>query len=290
MIVGAIIAGIAPAVASRMQHGYTVTPDGYYYAAMGRGTNVPRPYRMRVVAKWLPPTTEAWTLVSTASLVFSVAAVYLLTVHHTNDPMKGFYASALFGALPYTRRLLVWPVLTDAMAIAGIGLVGIVALYSPILAVAICAALVVVHERSVVHAALLHWWITDTYWAALAIGVLALVVTTYRLNAKDDEFKGHPEWLQHPMRSALAHHRKVWTNASVWLLPWGACLAWLAAPTLSLAFLFIASYVPLVVSMDRVRTYMANPYPFLIASAAVTPPEFWIPLYILTFSITDGAV
>jgi len=63
MIVAAVIVGAIPAVVTRLRRGYAVTPDGLQYAAMGRGESAPRPYELRSIAKWIPPTTEPWTVV-----------------------------------------------------------------------------------------------------------------------------------------------------------------------------------------------------------------------------------
>jgi hypothetical protein len=170
------------------------------------------------------------------------------------------------------------------------GMVGLVAIYSPVFAGFILAFLMVVHERSIVHAALFHWWITDTYWAALPmLAGLVFYAFAYR-NAPSHPNEQTIDYLRSPIRSAIASHRKVMFDGRYWLLPWGASLAWMLSPTWQLGLLFVASYVPCIVSIDRVRTYQANPYPFVIASVAILPVEWWIPAYVVTLFIPDGAI
>ena len=290
MIVGAIIVGMMPAVAMRLSLGATVTPDGMNYGAMGNGHAVPRPYSLRTVAKWIPPTVNAWTVVTASSLALSVVALYYCTVHVTASEPMALFACALWGALPYTRRLLVWPWLLDAMSIAAIGIVGLVAIHAPFFAVFMVGFLVVIHERSMVHAAIFHWWITDTYWSLFAVLAGAIFYAYSYRAQKPHELETTIDYLAHPLRTALASHRKVILDGRYWLLPWGASLAWMLSPTWQLGVVFVASYVPCVVSMDRVRTYQSNAFPFIIASVVALPVEWWLPAYVVTLFIPDGAI
>jgi len=270
MIVAAVIVGAIPAVVTRLRRGYTVTPDGLQYAAMGRGESAPRPYELRSIAKWIPPTTEALTVVSSAGLLLSLIGLYVGTYPITGDDFAAFMACAMWGALPYTRRLLVWPVLTDAMSIGCVGLAGILATQNPnflgvITLTFLILASQVIHERVTVHAALLAWFVTGSLlpFVPMVLGMAVYAVRYYSLPIHEQE--STVPYLANPF-GAWAEHRKAGVSFAVWLLPWGTLLAAALYPSWQLGVVALASYAPLAVSVDRVRCYQANPYPFVIAA------------------------
>ena len=294
MIIGAIIAGIAPAIAQRIATGSVVTPDGHRYASMGRGEKQPRPFSLRCVATWLPPTTEAWDIASLSGVLMSTIAVYFITLEMTCTENTAMFASALWGAMPYTRRLLVWPVLTDSLSLGLIAVTGLLALHADnwFVVVAVSALIIggqYVHERVTVHASVLAWFVTGSFlwFIPMALGLWWYFVRYQTQDAHEEETT--TDYLVSPMKTAIAHHRQVLFNASVWLLPWGASLAWLLSPSWQLGVVALASYAPCLVSIDRVRTYQANPFPFVIASCMVLPVEWWLPAYLFTLFISDGA-
>jgi len=295
MIVAAVIAGIAPAIANRVASGMFVTPDGHRYASMGRGEKQPRPFSLRLVAKWMPPTTEAWDAVTFGSLILSVGALYFVALHMTQDVNIATGVCALYGALPYTRRLLVWPVLTDALSLCVVSMAGLLAVYASdsIPFVALCLLVFFgqyVHERATVHAALFAWFVSGSLFWFIPMG---LGLVWYLMRSKTGpkhEDETAIDYLAHPFKTAWATHRKALFDYRLWLLPWGASLAWLLSPTWQLGLIAMASYAPCAMTVDRVRVYQANPFPFVIASCMVLPVEWWLPAYIFTLFISDGAV
>lgn len=292
MIVAAIIIGAFPAVVTRLRRGCVVTPDGLQYARMGRGEGAPRPYSLRLVAQAIPNTTEAWTVVSSAGLVMSIIAVYVYTLHVTCQEFTAFSACALWGALPYTRRLLHWPVLTDALALGLVGMIGVMALQGGVWIVpawGLIALGFMVHERVTVHGALLAWFVTGSYdYAVPMVAGLIMYATMYKLT-KPHADEVNVRYLANPL-NAWRDHRKVFPSYAHWLLPWGVFVLCATNASWQLGVVALASYAPMVVSMDRVRTYQANPYPFVIATMAVLPAEWWIPAYLFHLSISDGVI
>lgn len=286
MIAVAVIAGVLPAALARVQHGTTVTPDGQFYLAMGRGESVPRPYSLRTVANYL----RHWEGVTIVAFIVTVVGLYwwASTMY---DPTTATVACGLYGALPSTRRLLVWPVLLDALTQACIIAIAVLALYSPLLALFAAVCCMVVHERVPVWGAFMVW--VTAGWVALPLFAVAVAYVIYK--ARHEAMDTHPmehsvDWLRDPVGTCIAHHKVHLHDWRMWLLPWGAALVWMLKPTPEAMAATALSYGSLIVSMDRVRTYQAAPFVVVAAAACVLPPELAMPAIVATSFIPDKVV
>lgn len=286
MILAAVILALLPALVTRWQRGAVVTPDGAFYSAMGRGEVVPRPYSLRIVARWV----RNWDAVTFASLVTTAVGLYVWA-SALYDSTTGVIACALWGALPATRRLASWTTLVDAISQAALMVSAVVALWSPWAAVMAVVASQIAHERSFLYGPLLIWVTSHNAPAAVFALMLGFVVLMIRREA----VARHPDehtvpWLAKPFQYSMAEHRKIAHDWKTWLLPWGAVWAWLMQPTIEGVLAFVVAYAGLAVSVDRVRTYQAAPFVLVLMAAVAIPYEFAFIGYLITCYIPDTVV
>lgn len=286
MIAVAIIAGLAPAAVTRWQHGSTVTPDGKIYQAMGAGVVVPRPYSLRTFAGF----PHHWDALTVVSLIITVVSLYMWA-NAQYGPTTAVTTCALWGALPSTRRMLTWPVLMDAPSQAVIIGASVVAMWNLPLALAIGIAGHIVHERTVLWVPLMAWATTGEWVAPLIAAVLGMMI--YKLRHRATE--AHPEeqtvaWLRDPIRTCIANHKAVASDWRVWILPWGAVMAWTMQPTVQTIAAAVLSYGSLLMSMDRVRQYQAVPFILCLGAALCLPAWSVVPACLATSFIPDKVV
>lgn len=286
MIAVAVIAGALPAVLTRAQRGKTVTPDGKFYEAMGRGEIVPRPYALRSIAKVIPH----WEGVTIVAFVVTIIGLYWWA-SAMYDSTTATIACGLYGALPSTRRLLVWPVLLDALSQACIVAVAVLSLYNPLAALLLALCCMVVHERVPVWGALMVYATAGLVWLPLFAVAIAYVIH----KSREEACEGHPlehtvDWLRDPVKTCLANHLPHAHDWRMWILPWGASLAWMMKPTTEAMLATALSYASLLVSMDRVRTYQAAPFIVVCCAAVVIPPELAMPAIVATSFIPDKVI
>jgi len=224
---------------------------------------------------------NAWRFVHCLSYVLASLALF-----HA----FGWGAMLLWMALPSVRRSLQWPVLLDLpMQAVSFASVAFVLAGCESVGFALLALSVLVHERAPIYTALTLWYLTGDI-APLVIGVCAVGVWYSLIYQWMPKEKTGVEYLDAPLRASVRHHAPTILDASVWLLPWGACLLSVAAMDWRLGLYALACYGGCVVAMDRVRIYQAFPIPFIVAALSVIPASF-IPLAIIgTYSINTREI
>jgi len=289
MIVGAVIAGLAPAIVARLATGKNIqTPDQRVYLAMGRGDIVPRPYVLRSFGNVIRDERYG-EVITWASMAFVAVGLYLVSAMVI--PSRALAVVALWGALPSTRRMLQWPCLLDAVSQAVIVGALLLLAVNPYASAGLLFLGMFIHERIPVWGAIvalgfgMEWWL-----CAIVIGAAGVVyVVRYKLT------KPHPAetevaWLRSPFKAAWEAHKPTLWHWQRWALPWGAAAFWLVNPNPWLILCAAVAYGSCLVSIDRVRTYQAVPFPFIMASVAFMPEWIIWPSIIATAFIHDREV
>lgn len=249
-----------------------LTPDGYRYLDR---VNLPAPFHLRWLVPWLCRDESArWDVAAWSGLAGVLAGTWLLV-----GGWAGVAAAALVAVLPSVRFGLTYRVLVDLPALgfatmsAGMWLHGwhVAAL---VLAVVAGSS----KESAPVFAALFAWS------PVLLVGLVAPLLAHLLRRRGPDVLGGDHEWiLAHPWQASRKFHAGYVRSLDPRLvLPWGACVVALAAPSWQLAAVLVAAYGQLVVATDTVRLYQwAAP---IVAVAAVTavPWQWWPVLVVLT--------
>ena len=231
--------------------GTSVTPDGGYYLAAGRGAHVPRPYALRLVAKILP-NVMAWRLVH----MFSYAVLAIMShLYAEAHGVNGTLVATALLCLPTLRQAVSWPVLLDVPSLAWIATAAVCGANSPILGVAMIAFGILVHERASAWSAL--YLLGSIDWAFILAALMFAYMIWLHLHEVSTP---HPDeqrigWLRNPMRAAIAKHKHTVNSWRVWLLPYGASvlgIVW-GHPLVIVAMLF--GYANCMAAQDRARVF-----------------------------------
>lgn len=252
-----------------------ITPDGHYYLAAARGEPVPRPYAYRwLLPMLLGPDPWRWTLCSYLSLAAlgPIAYGYFGALGLEGWP-RAWAVLVLLLLQGVTRTSLRYPVLLDApsfalaLATAGAARVGGGALP---LAVLLALAGGATKEAAPVFAALWAWspvplvGLAAAGWWARHVDPDVAAPEGYRVPPVEPL----PAWLVHPVREALALRRRIGMDGALYVRPWGAAIAGLAAPTWQLGLTLAVAHAQLLQAQDTLRL-TAWAAPVLVAQAAV---------------------
>lgn len=243
-----------------------ISPDGYFYLAAARGEAVPHPYRLR----WLLPlvlgaNSRAWQAVTYASLGVTpfVAFAYFWTLGLRGMQAAG--ATLLLSVLPGVWRCsLRFPVLLDAPSFA-LALGTAVAARDGSWWLAVLLGLVsgAVRETAPLFAAVWAW----SPWPLLGL----LVTGWWRPRASSDI-----SWLTRPYSEAWELRNRVGLDWTLYLRPWGAALAGLAAvPSWQMVTTLVLAHAQLFAAQDTIRL-TAWAAPVLVAAAVRVIPVEWI--------------
>lgn len=229
----------------------TITPDGGYYLAAGRGMHVPRPYALRMLAQLLP-NVMAWRIVHMASYMLLAAMSHLFAERHG---VNGTIVATALLALPTLRQAVSWPVLLDVPSLAWIATAAVCGADNPIVAVLMIGLGFIVHERASAWSAL--YLIGAVHWvsivAALAFGGLVWLHLHEVTHPHPDEQR--IDWLRKPMKAAIAKHRPTLHDWRVWVYPLGGSalgILW-ANPMALVAIAF--GYANCIIAQDRARVF-----------------------------------
>jgi hypothetical protein len=244
--------------------GSAITPDGAFYLASSRGEATPMPYALRYLPQVLR-SLAGWRAMHVGSYLALIAATFA-AVHHVSAA-HATPAALTLAVLPSIRQSTTWPVLLDMPHWATIAVAVALAQVNPALGFAVCVWSVFITERTPIFAALAAApWLP---WEYIAAPVALSVVWVLAMRIGKVYVDTDIDWLQHPIRTALAKHRtsKMWS----WWLPWGGAVV--ALPHLSawaLAMVAVA-YGQCLVAQDRARLYTTAALPVVLSLTSTDP-------------------
>lgn len=242
-------------------NGTTVTPDGKYYLAMGRGASVPRPYCLRALPSFFTSVLQ-WRIIHALSYVVAMCSIY--TIAEAMDT-SGIVVALAVMALPAFRQSVAWPVLLDMPLLAIASLTAFVALLSPIVGMAVIMMAGLVHERAPIWCALyalplMPWWLA--VFGVVIAGLYTL--DSILVETAKNPAKTGIDWLDRPFKSAIEKHRSTWNNYNVWLRPLGASALGLVTGNWWAWSALGTGYVGCFVAQDRARIYSMAALPLTI--------------------------
>lgn len=258
----AVVSSVALAglllVIRRAQFGMFLTPDGKQYGAI---ETAQRPFCLR----WLVPVLfrrhlKAWSWFTGGSLVVCAALCAALALQAGLGTERAIFAAALFCGLPGLFHVnATIPLLVDAPALAFM-FAAVLASDVTWLAVGLVVVGAMVKETVPIFAAAA----TLNPWLLLGLVPVAIaaVVTRKRSTANLGWKKQLPKLL----------------NAMAVLLPWGACLAALWAPTPAMLVSLVLGYGLLAWASDTARIYQWAAAPMIVATAAIIPDAWLLPV------------
>ncbi len=257
-------------------------PDAHRYWRAAAGELVPRPFHLR----WLLPrlcrhNPDAWWAAWFTG--WGLMAVGMLGWRFAvGDGWAVALGSAgLLLALPgILGPKATIPIGVDIPA-TGVTLVGVAvfALGHPVqqaVGVVLIGVAAAIRESSPIWAALWLW--NPAPLIALAVPVVAHKALKQGPDPLGPRFQ---EIADHPVRTALEHHRGRWRDAWLMVAPWGACLAALYAPDWRLVVVLVAAYALLLVATDTVRLVQHAAGPVMAVGAAQVIPVEWLLLAVV---------
>ena len=259
----------------------TFGPDAARYWLAGDGKPVARPFNLR----WLLPAVcgqdiKLWWGVWLLSWPVAAAAC-AVWAHGQGAPwgVSGA-AAALLLALPgVLGPPVARPVGVDLPALAlGLAAAACYANGQPFIGTVLVLWAACIRETAPVAVALWCW--TPLPLVGLVVPAVVALVRRPQL----DEVTAQPllrHVHEHPVRSALEHHRGMWRDAWQMVAPWGATLAALGAVTPQLVVTLLVAHAPLAFSTDNVRITQPLAGPVVALAAAQVFPPHWLPLVVV---------
>jgi hypothetical protein len=259
----------------------TVGPDAMRYLRLAEGRPVPRPFHLRIGLPWLCGTNfRRWWVVYLAA--WPIAALGMFAWRAPIDGWQiALAATALLLALPgILGPSVVIPVGVDlpatALALVGVALIADGHPARIIAGVAVIAIAASIRETTPIWAALWLW----SPWPLIGL-VVPLVVALVRKPGPDplgDQFQYIAD---HPIRSALEHHRGRWRDGWLLVATWGVTLAALIEPDWRLLVVLGVAHLQLLVATDTVRLVHHAAGPAMAAAAAQVIPVQWLLLAVV---------
>lgn len=261
------VIGVVSVVLWGYRYGTIISPDGRVYIAMAHGAQAPSPFRWRLAPRLLGRCPVVWRWSSWGALV---GAAVLVGLYAEQQGLPGWAAASLFCALPWFRGLVRMPLLTDQLGMF-LALAG--ALVPWPFAIPLWLLAGACSERSVVFAAVFAW-------NPLALVGLLVPMSAAILTPRGPEAE-HNDW--QVMRQL--HNR---ARLAVYVLPWGACLLAVLAPSWQLAAAVGLGYAQMAIATDRARIYMAGAPVVVVTTLAAVPAWSW-PLLILAMVVNPAS-
>lgn len=256
-------------------------PDAARYWLAGNGTPVARPFNLR----WLLPTVcrqhvRRWWAVWSVSWPLAAAAAVLWAHGRGASWGVSAAAAALLLALPgVLGPKVARPVGVDLPALA-LGLTAAACFANHLPAAGVLVVLVAASVRETAPVAVALWC-----WSPLPlVGLVVPAVTALVRRPQLDEVTAQPllrHVHEHPVRSALEHHRGAWRDAWQTVAPWGATLASLLALTPQVVVTVVVAHLQLLVATDNVRLTQTLAGPVVALAAAQVFPPHWLPLVVV---------
>jgi len=272
-------AAILPAIltiAAMMYHikryGQALSPDGNFYLQMASGiAAVPAPYSLRPLLPLLCRNNATrWNIASITAAALTASFIALLAMLRGADALPALVAGMAYIPLRIVSIAAFLPVLTDTVAVMLITAIGIAdAAEITWLVVVLSVIGAMASEKTPVFAAAL----TLSPWPLCGLLVTLIMTRTSHVGVTG------VEWLDNPVRAAIAQHKAFWHNPQRYLHTWGLLLpvALLSfSPMLIISLLF--AYGQLLRAQDAARLiqYAA---PAVCVAAALTMTYIAVPVW-----------
>ena len=249
-----------------------VTPDGLRYL----NDNPPAPFHRRALLPYLCRNNPTrWLIQAWVGYALLLVGTWGLV-----GGLQGVAAACLVAPLPGILLGLRFPVLVD---LAALGMATSAAAlwvngyeWAAIVLVILAGS---AKESAPVFAAVFAWspWLLVGLAAPLIIGLLRKPGTMPEMGEE------HQWILDHPVKAAKKYHAGMLTTLSpALLLPWGALVVALAAPSWQLAAVLALAYGQLLIATDTVRLYQWAAPTVAIAATSAVEPQWWPVLIALT--------
>lgn len=249
-----------------------VTPDGLRYLH----PSPPAPFHRRALLPWLcGEDPRRWLIQAWVGYALLLVGTWGLV-----GGWQGVAAAALVAPLPGILLGIRFPVLVDlgalgmATSAAALWVNGIE--WAAIVLVVLAGA---AKESAPVFAGAFAWspWLLVGLAAPLLIGLI-------RKPGAMPEMGDEHQWiLDHPIKASRKYHDGMLRSLSpALLLPWGACVVALAAPSWQLAAVLALAYGQLLIATDTVRLYQWAAPTVAIAATQAVEPQWWPVLIALT--------
>lgn len=252
-------------------------PDASRYLQAAQGHRQTRPFNVRVLLPAIcgPDLQRWWYAWGISWFVLAIGMIGWATARGLDWP-HAVTAMVLAVGLPGILGPQVSiPVQVDlpatALTVVGVALATIGNPYAIAGGLVLIGIAGSIRETSPVWAALWLW----SPWPLLAL-LVPLVISRIRRPATSS---GVPEWdwiAAHPIRAGLKYHQGRWRSAHLMVLPWGACLIALGAPTWQLGLVVAVAYGQLLIATDTVRLYQHAAGPLVAIAAATVLPTHWL--------------
>lgn len=259
----------------------TLGPDASRYWLAGDGAPVARPFNLR----WLLPALcrqelRRWWAVWLLSWPLAAAGC-IWWAHGRGAPWGvSVAAAALLLALPgILGPEVARPVGVDLPALA-LGLVAAACFTNHQPVAGVVVVLLAANVRETVPVAVALW-----AWSPLPlVGLVVPLVVQLVRRPQLDAVTAQPllrHVYEHPVRSAVEHHRGMWRDAWQTVAPWGVTLAALLNLTPQVVATVVVAHLQLLVATDNVRLTQTLAGPVVaVAAAEVIPPQ-WLPLVVV---------
>ncbi len=253
-------------------------PDARRYLLAGSGHLVARPFHMRPLLPWLcRDRIRRWWTVWFASWPLAAAGAVWWAVGMGASWTQGAFVAVLLLALPgVLGPPVARPVGVDLPCLAvSLWAAGFFAHDMPILGVAVAVVAVLIREQAPIWIALWAW----SPWPLVAL-IAGVIVALVRRSAIDEvtALPALKHVHDHPVASAFEHRAGRWRDAWLLVVPWGATLAALVAPTPQVAATLALAHGQLLVATDTVRLLANAAGPVMALAATNVIPSAWWPV------------
>jgi hypothetical protein len=254
-----------------------IGPDAARYLAAAQDVPVPRPFHLRWLLPWACGTNlRHWWIVWAISWPIAAGAMFAWRLVEGDAWQFALAATACLLALPgILGPSVVIPVGVDLPATA-------VSLVATALAATgqphmIAAAVVLVAWGSGIRETVPVWSALWAWSPWLLIGLVPVVIRALVVKPGADPLgETFQRIADHPIRTALEHHRGQWRNAWVMVAPWGIGVAALIDPSVQTIVALTAAYALLLVATDTVRLLHHSAGPVVCAAAVAHIPVQWL--------------
>lgn len=245
-----------------------LSPDEYYYYTAAAGQAVPVPYSRRwLLPRLIGPHPRRWRAVTLASFA---ALPLVATGYFRSRGLDGWalvFATALLCSLPGLRLPLKLSILVDAPSFVGALAVAWSTTEGPWwLTVGLSLLVGATRETGPVFAALWAW----SPWPLVGLAAVGWWCSSVGPPKPDEE-----PWLVHPYREAWQLRWQIGLDGSLYLRPWGAALAGLAAPSWQCLATVAVAHAQLFAAVDTVRLAVWAGPVLVLGAARVIPPALW---------------
>jgi len=264
---------IAAMIYSIKRCGQSLSPDGNFYLQMATGIAVPAPYSLRPLLPLLCRNNGMrWNIASVGGAALTAAFITVLAIMRGADTLPALIAGMAFVPLRIVGIAAFLPVLTDTvsvMLISAIGIADAAEMTWAVVALSLIGAMA--SEKVPVFAAAL----TLSPWPLCGLLVTLIMTRASHVGATGIE------WLDNPVRAAIAHHKAFWHNPQRYLHTWGLLLpVALLSFSPMLAISLFCAYGQLLRAQDTARLlhYAA---PAVCVAAAMTLTCLSVPAWMM---------